>query len=84
MSLFDVLRYQISVPPTEAELEALPKGILKKWLVEIGALGWHSYDDASHLPGVIAEYYQRNNRRDDLFDIPTLKRIIKEHDNESL
>lgn len=33
MSLFDVLRYPISYPPTKAELDALPTELYMKWIM---------------------------------------------------
>lgn len=32
MSLFDIIKYPISVPPTPAELEALPTSIYNPWV----------------------------------------------------
>ena len=32
MSLFDVIKYPISTPPTTEELEALPHELFQKWL----------------------------------------------------
>lgn len=31
MSLFDVIRYQFSLPPTTEELAAVPKEVFDKW-----------------------------------------------------
>lgn len=31
MSLFDVIKYQVSIPPTQEELDALPETIREEW-----------------------------------------------------
>lgn len=35
MSLFDVLKYPISTPPTKEELSALPRDFLLQWMVMV-------------------------------------------------
>jgi len=35
MSLFDVIRHPISVPPTREELEGLPDGVLNIWAYSV-------------------------------------------------
>ena len=36
MSLFDVIKYPISDPPTPEEINALPRDLSMKWLLSIG------------------------------------------------
>jgi len=35
MTIFDVIRYPISIPPTEEELEALPRELFNKWTLKV-------------------------------------------------
>jgi hypothetical protein len=75
MSLFDVLRYPISEPPTKEELEALPNDIWDKWVAisqwpesasKTLIVEWYGGIDYTNLPSVERE-------------IIKLKQIIKDY-----
>jgi hypothetical protein len=56
VTLFDVIRYPVSTPPTEAELSAIPAEVYKAWAVWLGANGNH----VSHQM-VIAAYLRNES-----------------------
>lgn len=70
MSLFDVIKYPISNPPTEKELEALPIKIYALWLRRCGFT-------TVHTPGAISRYYNGKDCEDVLY---ILQKIIEEYD----
>ena len=82
MTIFDVLRYQISDPPTESQLRALPESVYNKWC---RSSSWKGFprDDMT----VVAEYYnffQHHLRDTDSVsykeDIILLKALIRDYD----
>lgn len=75
MSLFDVIRYPISDPPTEKELSALPEDLYYKWFK---TMNWSHHT----TPSIVAEWFA-------VLDYPTrfrtraletLQRLIREYD----
>jgi len=67
MSLFDVIKYPLSIPVTLEELESLPKEVYRKWfgiyfchttLSKKITLQWLNYQPSlrQHLIEIIAEY----------------------------
>lgn len=74
MSLFDVIRYPISNPPTEAEFAALPSGLLAQWYPETG---WIRYTSTDKSPYYLAEYYYRQGVHSELI---LLRQMIKDYD----
>ena len=55
MSLFDIIRYPISDPPTEQELTALPVGMMCKWLQ---MTDWKEISPARTNIADVVEYYE--------------------------
>ena len=74
MTIFDVIRYPISIPPTEEELEAVPKIIFNKWRDDIGL---HS----KFQPSDFVRWY--NNGMDNVYvnEITQLKQMIADYDD---
>jgi hypothetical protein len=85
MSLFDVIRYPISDPPTEAEFAALPIAILEQWwpMTE-----WTEYRNLDRIPFHLCDYYNYiyyDNKKmlDDsslMKELDLLRKIIREYD----
>ena len=78
MSIFDVIKYPVSHPPTLSEIYALPPDIYKKWCKEAG------WDTGTIRVGLYHWLNEDNNtyyRRKYFVDM--LKKIIREH-NESV
>ncbi len=73
MSLFDVIKYPISDPPTYTELTALPYDIWIKWVVQCG---WQK-NIARHT---IVNYYAYVAIGDPRKEIYLLRKIIEEYD----
>lgn len=75
MSLFDVIKYPISNPPTKDELEALPNDLYKIWLLSVG---WAAYLSPIILAIYYFNHYSLPGGKDDL---SLLRKMIKEYDN---
>ena len=54
MSLFDVIRYPISTPPSREELNALPRDLLAQWMSWVGFD--HTHEDSV---GRVYRHYTR-------------------------
>jgi hypothetical protein len=83
MSLFDVIKYPISNPPTLSELAALPRNILASWFK---ITEWKSidYDDKS-ISNIFMYYNRDHSRYKDIVKLKTqelqkLRKIIREYD----
>jgi hypothetical protein len=60
MSLFDVLRYPISLPPTEEELDALPVKLFHSWTDNVEC-HWYTVDkDSAQSPRWVSGWMNRN------------------------
>ena len=71
MSLFDVLRYPVSLPPKPDELRVLPCDLFLKWKEDIGFLCIAS-------PEAICDFYtEYASIRTITNDINTLREMIK-------
>ena len=87
MSIFDVLRYNLSIPPTADELAALPSPVYQKWLSKtriVFPLEYH--DDVANACYRITynhkHYpfgYSISNYSDLLESLSVLKRILYEY-----
>jgi hypothetical protein len=81
MSVFSILKYHISYPPTADEMERLPADLYDKWLV---AVSWKSDMDDSSIQATrafIAAWYSIHptfpgSKR----DINLLIKMIREYD----
>ena len=71
MTIFDSIKYQISIPPTEKELEALPLELFRKWAyqVEFGQLADSSW---------VSCWYERYVAGTDMEEIQLLRKMIAE------
>jgi hypothetical protein len=56
MSIFDVIKYPISIPPKREELEALPVDLLVEWMSAAGFAD-PDYSDPSLLISRALAYY---------------------------
>ena len=82
MSLFDIIKYPISDPPTEYELSALPRSLYAKWLK---CTFWQHRSS----PTIVSSYYHdlyflsSSSYADGFYkkDIPALRKMIKEYDD---
>lgn len=85
MSLFDVIRYPISDPPTPEELEALPGEIFNRW---VHTSDWCDVPRTSAIvPSrlYIGNWYQTYHidgrlKNIDWHDIQMLRRMIREYE----
>ena len=71
MSIFSSLRYPISVPPTAAQLEALPHDVYNQWLDEVGILTHNNYS-----PDLMAYVLNRLSEEDARVFVERLQCII--------
>lgn len=80
MSLFDIIKYPISMPPTEDELVALPTDLFGDW---ISKTGWGE-PTCHKQPVQIAMWYNRHwsNLRilQERNELTLLKQMIKEYE----
>ena len=76
MTIFDVIRYPISNPPTKEEFEALPADLYRNWLL---AAGWASVPP----PRLLSLAFQLSVSGDFIHssDLEFLRKMIKEYDN---
>jgi len=88
MSLFDVIRYPLSLPPTAEELSALPKELYTQW---INNSSWKNIDtkssmDLQWVSSWMCEFitYRNAPYHEDIIirDIHILRDIIKKWDKE--
>ena len=85
MSIFDILRYPISNPPTVEELRALPFGLFDHW---VSISDWRKLDVGSVSADLVAAWYKTHwdqililgEHQIDRDDVNLLKKIIKEYD----
>ena len=82
MSLFDVIRYPISHPPTEAEIIAVPDDIFLKWLNEV-VPNWKPARSLHAIKIRLGGAYTIPVNERDCKDLDALRRIIREY-NESI
>ena len=80
MSLFDVIRYPIDIPPQEGQLEALPDKIFRYW-IDKHTIEWYKISkDNRYNPSNVC-YWMRVSmiiRSSEIEnDITALRRIIK-------
>lgn len=91
MSLFDVIKYPISVPPEPGQLEALPPSLFRHW-IDNHTTDWHSVDeDGRYSPlnvgrwmrsayssnGRLSYFHNEINR-----DLENLKIVIRDWNTE--
>jgi hypothetical protein len=86
MTVFDVIRYPVSLPPTREELEALPKIIYWDW-IRNHTQDWHQLDDTACSPWNVAiwmAYYHRDShehqREEIQADVHRLRQLIAEYE----
>ena len=75
MSLFDVLRYPISIPPQPGQLEAIPDEIFKVWYDSID--GWRDY---LYDRDVVRDYYCDRCCVHALWELDSLRNMIKDYE----
>lgn len=84
MSLFDVIKYQISDAPTAEELAALPAEIYKQWLIDASWI--HLYSVNPPTPAYLERYYGAIQHPADIVgrdhDISILRKIIRYYDEQ--
>jgi hypothetical protein len=73
MSLFDVIRYPISMPPTEAEILALPNSLFKRWTES--SKEWSD----SPTQSFVAYWYSAVRNETQIQDIKLLRQMIKDY-----
>ncbi len=76
MSLFDVIKYPISYPPTKDQLEALPPKLFTQWMIDSG------FEDVPQwTPLQISYHYVRySSMRTSLAEIKALRKMVEEYD----
>ena len=76
MSLFDVLRYPVSIPPQQGQLEAIPYELYMLWYKSVD--GWNDcYDERA---ASVCEYYNDPYNKSALWELDSLKKMIKEYE----
>ena len=77
MSIFSVLRYPISDPPTGEELAALPPDLFTDWKLQTT---WRfTYNRQS--PKLIADFYLQHTRPSWAYnEVQLLRQMIKDYD----
>jgi hypothetical protein len=83
MSIFAVLRYPVSLPPSGEELSGIPSELYKEW---IDKSSWMNItEDSSMNPIWVAEWMcefikYKDNREEIEDDVQLLRNMIKEYD----
>ena len=83
MSLFAVLKYPISVPPTVEQLRRLPVELLDKWIGESDwkNKGTHVGDKCTMIGEWYETFYSRPTTKIvDIRDVELLRRMVREYD----
>ena len=81
MSLFDVIRYPVSCPPTFDQLNAIPTNLYRYWITRSS---WSDVDTQSSWDPLWVAQWMRNNtglsgcRINIEYDIRILRKIIEE------
>ena len=85
MTIFDRLRYQISIPPKEGELEALPEKLFRYW-IDTATLDWKKQDEIVRYDAKFVGSWMRvvsvnripsyNKIQEITYDITALRSII--------
>ena len=82
MTIFDVIRYPISEPPTQEEFENLPRAVYSRWVS-----AWN-LDKKVFRPNDFARYYKLVYNATDHDFLPMyreklleLRQMIKDYDN---
>jgi len=81
MTIFDKLKYQISNPPTKAELDALPRPLLNQCLEKIGLDPDLNAYEASWYLGVFTDHPDEKYHRVAENYYKTIMKTIEEYDN---
>lgn len=92
MSLFDVIKYPISIPPTLEELESLPRQLLIDWMK---SNGFHFFtanevdtcamlEEVAYAPSRAFSYYNNRFLRDSLperklLELKQLRQLIRDY-----
>ena len=89
MSLFDVLKYPISVPPALGELEDLPHTVLLKFIRKLGPTHARNYNKmlaASFVHNFLKTSHHTYCQSYPEFpeDMRILKQLILEHEDEPI
>jgi hypothetical protein len=83
MTVFDVLRYPISSPPTVEELEALPEDLYYEWISTSVWRGYPLRNDRAHIAIWYINSYVSETRRYkfgcDEEDLDALRGIIRRY-----
>lgn len=76
MSLFDVIKYPISFPPTNEQLEALPEKLYRKWIHHPDNTWCDTDIESSHDPIWVAMWHRDYPHKTE--DIELLRKMILE------
>ena len=84
MSLFDVIRYSISIPPTVEELAALPDALYNVW-IRHPTNSWHgvdteSIDDRKWVSSWMYRNFNSEAQEKIMRDIKLLRKLILEYE----
>jgi hypothetical protein len=88
MSLFDVLRYPVSIPPTLEEFQRIPKDLFNKWAQSANWTAWvpgtHDREGMVVFYTGIFDSHDRTekNLRHYRDEIESLRQMIKEYGND--
>ena len=75
MGVFDVLRYPISCPPTQDEMDSLPDDVFENWKHQVG---WLPFRERRMIITFYNDnYYRIENIRS---HVQVLKQILKDRD----
>ena len=87
MTIFDTLRYPISIPPQEGELDVLPEKLYRNW-IDNHTVDWHTIAPTGRYDPVNVSLWMRlafanaedKNIKEIHEDIHALKRLISEYE----
>jgi hypothetical protein len=84
VSIFDVIRYPISLPPTAEELAALPEDLYTYW-IDFHTIDWSRVSedtkyDRDHVARWMSRAYSTISKDEVSIDISKLKKLILEWD----
>jgi hypothetical protein len=93
MTIFDVIRYPIHIPPLVGELAALPEALYKYW-IDFHTIDWHNVDaEIKYAPSNVEEWMRdmvqshiEDNRgfthsvKELTTDLEKLRKLIQEYE----
>ena len=78
MSLFDVIKYPISNPPSMDELRAIPDEVLDKWAINVRR--FMKGASKEYMVGYLSTYYRLSKDKiQSTYEVSILRNLLREY-----